>query len=467
MSEHDMNRLISTLQRALGSSWREVSDYLRTANTVDAIAGRIENGDLANVVEDVRAAAAKWSAENHDAYERAGRTAARQLDSKVSDALVRFDVTNDRAVRRAKVNEYELIQGFTAEQRAITRRVISEGMTMGVNPREMARELRDSIGLTDHQSQIVANYRRQLEQGQYAEASSRRLVNGRDTRSLVTAAERGKALSPARIDTLVENYRQGWINHRAETIARTEGLRAAHEGSEDLYEQAISRGDVDADELVKEWHSGPATEDHRPDHRAMNGKTVPIGEEFVLPDGTRMKHPGDPRGGAKHVANCRCTFSVTYKAPAGSKPSSPKPAANAVTPSTKPKAPEPPPPTPQPTEPPDGFNSDGLKVRAGLPSRSKIRQDTGYVVDPAAIKDQLIALPNAGSDPVRLQNIRNAWAEGKELPPIRLGMLPDGRLFVDDGRHRLLVAMEQGRPVLVRLDRSVQEVETNAVPLLR
>jgi hypothetical protein len=32
----------------------------------------------------------------------------------------------------------------------------------------------------------------------------------------------------------------------------------------------------------------------------------------VLADGTRMAHPGDERGGAKHVANCRCTSSTSF-----------------------------------------------------------------------------------------------------------------------------------------------------------
>lgn len=315
MSRLEMERLLAQLQRALGSAWTESAEWIRSQQTVSAIAERLERGGSIDVlVEEIRAGAEKFAAEANAAYSQAGRTTARSLDSKVDDALIHFDETNDRAVRRARENRYELVNGFTQEQREITRNIIVDGMQRGVNPREMARDLRDSIGLTPYQEQIVRNYRRQLEQGQYASAADRRLVNGRDTRSLQAAQERGQALSPARIDKLVENYRQGWIDYRAETIARTEGLRAANDGSEDLYEQAIERGDVEANELVKEWHAGPKVRDYREDHAAMNGKTVPIGEDFVLPDGTPMKHPGDPRGGAKHNCSCRCTYSVTYRA---------------------------------------------------------------------------------------------------------------------------------------------------------
>lgn len=41
-------------------------------------------------------------------------------------------------------------------------------------------------------------------------------------------------------------------------------------------------------------------------HRSMEGKTVGFNEPFKV-GGVDMMHPGDPRGGAKNVCNCRCT----------------------------------------------------------------------------------------------------------------------------------------------------------------
>lgn len=45
------------------------------------------------------------------------------------------------------------------------------------------------------------------------------------------------------------------------------------------------------------------------DHRRMDGVTVPIGEPFVTPAGSRLRYPGDRSLGAPagEVVNCRCT----------------------------------------------------------------------------------------------------------------------------------------------------------------
>jgi HK97 family phage portal protein len=46
----------------------------------------------------------------------------------------------------------------------------------------------------------------------------------------------------------------------------------------------------------------------RPEHQALNGVTVPAGEDF--PGG--MSWPGDPAGGADMVAGCRCSVLLTH-----------------------------------------------------------------------------------------------------------------------------------------------------------
>jgi SPP1 gp7 family putative phage head morphogenesis protein len=48
-------------------------------------------------------------------------------------------------------------------------------------------------------------------------------------------------------------------------------------------------------------------------HKEMHGKITPIGVPFVLGDGTRMMHPGDPSAPIKHLANCRCTVSPVFE----------------------------------------------------------------------------------------------------------------------------------------------------------
>lgn len=307
-----MKRLIRLLERKLGMSWTMLTEWLRGQNALDAITARLEARDYAGVVADIESAAQRFATVLHEAYVEAGQRTATWLDKQLPGKLPSFDSANPRAVERARQNRLELVRGLTAEQRDITRNVLVDGLSRGANPREMARDLRDSIGLTPTQEQHVRNYRRALETGQFHDASRRQLHDDRYNRTLTAARRDGVQLTPAQVDKMVERYRTNYVAYRAEVIARTEALRAAHEGTEELYRQAIERGDVEAKQLVRIWNAGPATLNARDEHQAMDGVSVPIGEDFVMPDGTRMRHPGDPRGGTAHTAQCRCAVSTAY-----------------------------------------------------------------------------------------------------------------------------------------------------------
>lgn len=311
MSERDMARLLALIERHLGGGYLELADWLRDQNSLNDIEARIVAGDYLGAVGKIEDAAAKLAANIHQSYVTAGRTEAEWLDARpqLADKLIRFDEANTVAMQRARENEYKLVQGYTEEQREKTRAVLTEGLNRGANPREMARSLRDGLGLTADQSQHVENYRRSLERGDWSRALGYELSDGRTDRTVTRLQRDGGGMSPKQIDAAVDRYRTNYVNHRAEVIARTEGLRAANEGSAELIRQAVERGDVEADQLVTMWHAGPRTPHARDSHQAMDGKTVKHGEQFVLPDGTRMPHPGV--GPVEHVANCRCTVSTT------------------------------------------------------------------------------------------------------------------------------------------------------------
>lgn len=316
MTRRDMERLMELARKHLRGEYVDIASWLRDENTLADIEQRIRRGDYAGAVGKLDDAVKKLASEIHESYVTSGQEEAAWLDGKVPDRLVRFEALAPQVVDRARRNELELVQGFRSEQqqvaRQITQRALIDGARTGINPRRIAQEFRDAIGLTPTQEQWMANYRRALERGDYAKALSYELSSGNADRSVRAAMRNEKSLTPAQIDDYVERYRQNAITYRAETIARTEALRNAHDGARDAMKQAIQRGDVDAKLLVKEWHAGPATVDSRDSHQAMDGTQVPFGQDFVFPDGTRMAGPGDPRGGAKHTANCRCTVSTSF-----------------------------------------------------------------------------------------------------------------------------------------------------------
>lgn len=314
MSERDIRKLLALVEKHLGKSWIEISDWLREQNDIDAIEQRLLAYDYEGVVAEVESAARRFASETHAEFVRSGQAATKWLDGEVDDKLIRFDMTNDHMVRAAQRNEIELVQGLTTETRKTMRAVIVDGQRAGLNPRSIARDIRDSITLTPTQAKWVGNYRRELEGGDYGAALGRKLRDARSDKLIRRVASDGGSLSEKQIDTMVERYRQRQLMFRATTIARTESGKNVHGGMADAFTQAIQRGDVEATQLVKSWIHGRPKRDSREQHLEMDGIEVPFNEPFVLPDGTRMKYPHDPAGGAEHTANCTCTYAVTLAA---------------------------------------------------------------------------------------------------------------------------------------------------------
>lgn len=310
MSDQDMEELLDLVEKHLGKQWIEITDWLREHNQLEDIEERLRAHDYEAAIKGVEDAALRFAAETHAAFVLSAQRNTEWLDGKV-DSLVRFDVQNEHAVAAAKTNQFEWVTGWTQEVRETVQQILVRGREKGTNPLDLARDIRDSIGLTPQQEAAVASYREALEQQDWSNALGRELSNGHSDRTIAAARDAGRALTKAQIDTAVARYRDNMQTSRAETISRTESLRAIHEGQQEGFRQAIARGDVDADELIHEWHHALVGRFSRPDHVKMDGVQVQFGQDFELPDGVRMKFPGDPRGGAKHNANCRCTRSTT------------------------------------------------------------------------------------------------------------------------------------------------------------
>jgi hypothetical protein len=88
---------------------------------------------------------------------------------------------------------------------------------------------------------------------------------------------------------------------QAERLVRTEATSAAN------FATLKSANTIfPAEDLQKEWIS--ATDERtRPTHRAVNGVVVNQTDFFTVGD-SLMMYPGDPRGSAKEVINCRCSI---------------------------------------------------------------------------------------------------------------------------------------------------------------
>ena len=106
---------------------------------------------------------------------------------------------------------------------------------------------------------------------------------------------------------MVERYRQRWVKHRAEVIGRTEALRSVHEGVDEMYQQAIEAGELQADQLIEIWNTA-RDERVRGSHAAMHLQERRPDELFTSGAGNLTRHPGG-FGIAAEDIQCRCAKS--------------------------------------------------------------------------------------------------------------------------------------------------------------
>ena len=254
-------------------------------------------------------AAAGISSSSNAAFIRAAEDTAARI-ARSLEVIVSFDQTNVRAVEAMRRSQLQFIREFTNQQRLATRLALVEGISQGLNPRQQALLFRQSIGLTRKQMQAVINYRRLLEAGDAA-ALDRALRDKRFDSSVRAAVAGDKPLTEAQIDRMVDRYRDRYLAHRAEVIARTEALRSVHDGSQEMYRQAIDLGILAADDLVQEWITA-SDERVRGSHAFMHGQQRPIGETFLSGAGNALRWPGDIDAPGSETIQCRCVLTTVF-----------------------------------------------------------------------------------------------------------------------------------------------------------
>ncbi len=309
----DADRMERAASHAIGAvqrAWLEAIGHLRTINAPEQI-------EQTRTIAGIREAGAHFAAGRLAGYSGAAQGEAlyvrEQLRFRVRKKLIRYDPMGPSALEWAQKNQLDAIREIDDDTRAMIRRALVDGARSGVSPLETARTIRGSIGLTEHQLGIVDRYRTALESGNYSAALGRQLSHGGSDRTIEAALRNEKQLTQAQIDLAVQRYRDGWIRYRAETIARTEGLRAAHQGSDELYRQAVERGDLRANQITRTWVHSPGAkkkQNERPFHVSMSGQTVGYGEVFVSGIGGRLRYPCDPDANAEETVCCRCVVTT-------------------------------------------------------------------------------------------------------------------------------------------------------------
>lgn len=187
---------------------------------------------------------------------------------------LRFDSVNVPAQMAAKASAAKLVTNVTAETRAALRELVARAFREGIQPRDLAKQIKPLVGLSRPYARAVETYRKDL-----------------------VASGVSKTAAAAKAATYAEQLRR----KRALTIARTEVIRASTEGQLAAWKQAIGQGLLSA-RSEKVWMTTP-------DDRlcryclAMDGQHVLVDLPF------RSAKLGRVSGPPLHP-NCRCAVAV-------------------------------------------------------------------------------------------------------------------------------------------------------------
>lgn len=315
--EASARKLVEIIERKIAGGFRSAVAWLQSRVSLDSLVAAIEQGRLADLVSDrdITRAAARIAAGTSDAYVTAGQAVAKRL-AELLEHPVSFDGTAPRAVRAIREASLEAIREITQETRAVVRQAIADGLQAGTNPRANARMIRSSLGLTEHQRQIVSNFRAKLVNGDRG-ALDYKLRDKRFDAAIRGAARAGgKPLTEAQISTMTDAYARKFVAFRAESVARTEALRAAHAGADEAWQQALESGDVDGDALVDEWRHGRRKATSRDGHVAMHGQRRAVGVRFRNPlTGNLLRYPCDLDAPASETIRCACVRVRRFRKP--------------------------------------------------------------------------------------------------------------------------------------------------------
>jgi len=190
-----------------------------------------------------------------------------------------FDRTREEAANWARNEAGSLIRDITNSQREMVRDLVARAQLTELSPRDVAREIRNGIGLTSQQSDWVNNF--------YERAFNEKINAGYSYRE---AWDRASAAA--------DRYQDQVVRYRAKTIARTEIMRANSEGRREAWAQGVEGGWIGPN-AKKEWI---AEDDACDICEPMSGVSVPLNEPFPIDE-----PPAHP--------NCRCDLLLVDEIP--------------------------------------------------------------------------------------------------------------------------------------------------------
>lgn len=336
----EIERLAAKMEPALAKALLDMLNKMQGGVDLEAVAAALKAGDVSKMISLIAAATdsvTESAVANavQDTVWAAGALAATNA-GQFTSVVFQFNRLNPRLIDWLQGYSLGLIRQIKADTKEAIREKLVTGMTAGDNPIKVARDIKTVVGLTRKQAKAVENYRKELETFHLKSSAKayglgnkvdrmngrqvfkpdtdgspmdgidlRRLRDFRFDGKLKAAMATSKPIPPAQIDKMVEAYARKYRQFRAQTIARTEALRATNFGVQDAWRQIIESGAAPEELVRRQWM---VARDERlcevcaPIPKLNPKKGVPFGQAFQTPIGPLTMPPAHP--------NCRCTLFV-------------------------------------------------------------------------------------------------------------------------------------------------------------
>ncbi|MDB6454699.1 hypothetical protein [Falsirhodobacter sp. 20TX0035] len=322
--------LLAKLEPRVREAFEAAIADLRNGVQIRLLVERLERQDLDGAIEALNldpAAYASFRMVLNETFTAAGMLQSSNIPQPPGQRVVfRFDVADPAAQRVIRQVTADRVTNIIETDRQAARSAILSGFQQGRHPNRIALDLAGRvgkgqnqrtggiIGLSGPQEGYVASMRARLLSGDPAEMAKVLEMTRRDKRfdrAISKAIRDGKKLSQDDVAKITGRYSDRLLSLRAETIARTETGMAVMAARQESFRQGLGKTGYPEQAVIRKWRHGGGGLEPRLLHIQMNGKTVQgLTEPFILPDGTRMMHPLDPAGGARHCARCTCDLEL-------------------------------------------------------------------------------------------------------------------------------------------------------------
>lgn len=342
LSEREiLENLASEWDLAIREAWRQALANITSNIVISRIIELLEKGDVPGAIEAMNLEPEMFSRVEVaivQAYSAGGIAAVdampRLMDPQGNRVVFTWGVRNLAGEQAIRNHAADLVRGISQDMKDGIREVLTKNLSEGRSPNAAVRQVVGSgtvdpatglrqgglLGLTRQQMETSGRLREALRSGDVAKMreiigmradgsidpkKGWQLRDKRFDRSIAKAIREETGVPSDIVSRAVGQYNARALDYRGRILSRHETMIALDKSRDDAFRQQINDGKLIAADITKTWRHTPRPTE-RWQHRQMAGQEVGFEEQFVAPDGTKLRYPRDPEAPAKHTLNCWC-----------------------------------------------------------------------------------------------------------------------------------------------------------------